>query len=362
MNKKAQFELTFNWIYILIAGAVILLFFVGIVTKQKVASEEQLAVEVVRVMESILTGAAVSENTKNLNIDTSGLADYTLYFNCEEGLGEYGIKDKGARVEVPLEAIFSPREIKTTQLQTLSLPYKLPFKIMDMLIVTSANSKYFLLGEGRFAIEFLNATEGFNVEKVSPSADFKPGSNFQVRIIDLMGNIIQQNANVPANLVGVADDKVTAVSFGRVNGGEQATYFQKKDRKWERTGQVELISLGEERNAAKMSAIFAADADLYQCNFRKVLVRLRLLEQIYGQKLERIEDYSLNVNPWCQNGFSQLERSYERYKIDLEYCGNYLSLGSPASLNPCPHLVSSAKDLQLKNRNLLEEANCVTLY
>ena len=58
--KKGQIQVTFNWIYITIAGAVILLFFFGIVVKQKAASEEKLSIEVVRILESILTGAGVS--------------------------------------------------------------------------------------------------------------------------------------------------------------------------------------------------------------------------------------------------------------------------------------------------------------
>ena len=58
-EKKAQIQVTFNWVYILIAGAVILLFFIGIVVKQKAVSEENLATDVVRVMESIFTGAGV---------------------------------------------------------------------------------------------------------------------------------------------------------------------------------------------------------------------------------------------------------------------------------------------------------------
>ena len=64
-GKKAQIQFTFNWIYILIAGMVILIFFVSIVAKQKTSSEEHLNAEVVRVMESIFTASGVSEKTKN---------------------------------------------------------------------------------------------------------------------------------------------------------------------------------------------------------------------------------------------------------------------------------------------------------
>ena len=92
-EKRGQIEITFNWIYIVIAGAVILLFFFSLVVKQKQISEERLSNEVVQIMSSILTGAGVSEKTKNF-IDASGLADYILYFSCDAGISEFGIKDK----------------------------------------------------------------------------------------------------------------------------------------------------------------------------------------------------------------------------------------------------------------------------
>src|SRR3989338_3659037 len=88
--KQAQIEVTFNWIYILIAGTVILLFFIGIAMKQKLSSEQQLSGDIVRTLQSIFTAASVSEKTKN-TIDISGLQDYTFYFRCQEGTSEYGI-------------------------------------------------------------------------------------------------------------------------------------------------------------------------------------------------------------------------------------------------------------------------------
>src|SRR3990167_9224883 len=127
LGKRGQIELTFNWVYILIAGTVILLFFVGLVARQKVVSEERLSGEVVEVMGSILAGAGVSEKTKNF-IDASGLADYTLYFQCLEGISEFGIKDKPARMQNSIDPIFAPGEIQSSRIVTWSLPYTLPFK------------------------------------------------------------------------------------------------------------------------------------------------------------------------------------------------------------------------------------------
>ena len=270
MNRRAQIQVTFNWVFILIAGAVILLFFIGIVVKQKDISEQRLNEDVVRVMGSIFTGAGVSEKTKH-EIPTSGLADYTFYFNCEEGVSYYGIKGQPSRIEDEIMPMFSPREIKTTKMLTLSLPYKMPYKTADLLFVTSENTQYYLTGSGDgFWEEFTNSTEGFNVEYV-PSvnlADVNPGMNYQVRIIDLDGNKVLDGGSVPENLLRYDDDKVTAVSFV---AAQMVDYFIKDDNLWKKTNinHVPIISLGGERDAAKYAAIFAADDKLYNCNMQK---------------------------------------------------------------------------------------------
>mgnify|MGYP005657314267 CR=1 FL=1 len=63
-SRKGQVQLTVNWIYIVIAGAVILLFFAGLVVKGKDAAEKNIAEDVVQVMGNVFTGAGVSEKTK----------------------------------------------------------------------------------------------------------------------------------------------------------------------------------------------------------------------------------------------------------------------------------------------------------
>ena len=106
-NKRGQMEVTFNWMYVLIAGAAILLFFGWIIVRGAQVSEEDLSRQVARIMKSIFTAASVSEKTQNY-VDASGLADYTLYFNCEDGVGRYGIKDRTGNVEDSISPVFAP--------------------------------------------------------------------------------------------------------------------------------------------------------------------------------------------------------------------------------------------------------------
>lgn len=377
-TKKAQVQVTFNWIYIMIAGGVILLFFAGIVVKQKAASEEALTGDVLRVLETILTGASLSEKTKN-KVDISGLADYTLFFNCEEGVGEYGIQ--GQYRENAVDPVFSPREIKGRQLNLWSLPYHLPFKVIDFLFLTSGNTKYFLVGHSQFFDEFLEETEEdpktkfkINREHLLDPLDLPqidPGRNFQVRIIDATGLALQDGNPVPTLLNDLEDDKVTGLSFVAEN---LVDFYQKEDGQWDKLNRdpITIVSLAEERDAAKYGVVFSDDPDIYQCNMGKAFRRLKYLNEIYGGveigygkgggKLREMTEY------YGERPYLTLTRSCANY-LSIDEDNMLISLMSHynnvaaclQSYSLCQQLVVSAGQVQAANDNLMG-GDCLTLY
>ena len=295
MSAKGEVEIALNWIYILIAGAVILLFFVGIIVQQKSASENYLAAEVVRMMESIFAGAGVSEKTKNI-VDASGLADYTLYFDCEEGVSKFGVQDKPGGVEDTVHPLFAPLTIKSTQLLTWSLPYNLPYKVVDFLFITSPNTQYYVFGSDPFVDELDEEMAEF--ENVEIVADFQayallnPGLKYQVRVVDTVGGLDLQS--IPSQLQSLPDEKVTMVSFRSA----EIKFFHKVGKSWMSEGEaVSLFSLGAqegnilERDAAKFAAVFAGSREQYECNMEKALERAEYVAQIYKQKRINLDDY-----------------------------------------------------------------------
>ncbi len=375
--KKGQIEVTFNWIYVLIAGAVILLFFVGIIVKQKAASEEQLGSEVVRIMESIFTGAGVSEKTKN-TIDTSGLADYTLLFSCDDYVGEYGIKG-GSMTQNAIDPIFSPAEIRSSSLSLWSLPYKLPFKVIDFLFVTSPNTKYFLLGDTPFVEEFLNETSAheqtrfvINALRVASPDQIDPGDNFQIRIVDFTGTMITADAPLPLILQSWDDTKVTAISFTASN---QVDYYQKQGTSWRRLNvrPVQIVSPGGERDAAKYAAIFSGNDQIYECNMKKAFRRLQRVNEVYG---------GLDLTTDVGGKAAEMQTYYEVTRPELQpshpNCLGYLKTYPEGNIitalrthqiktrvcllesSSCSDLISSASELRRINELL--RVDCLTLY
>lgn len=363
-GKRGQLEITFNWIYIVIAGAVILLFFLGIVFKQKEISEERLSQEVVQVMGSILTGAGVSEKTKNV-IDASGLADYVLYFSCDLGVGEFGIQGRPARIQNNIDPLFSPKEIQSTRLITWSLPYNLPFKVIDFLFVIPFNVKYYLVGnDADFIHEFLNSTEGIQRDFVLDLNNIEIEENLQIRLVDTDGSSVPSKG-IPPQLQILDDKEVSAVVF---TGQNNVDFYQKQGAVWRKLnqGMVRVISLGGERDAAKYAAIFAADDQLYQCNMGKAFKRLELLAEVYGGteiafaeaggKLgSLIEHYKNDASNECQGYLEEYPQNA------LETLASLKNNAAACKFQEaCLEVMTSAQQLQEVNTAL--RVHCTPLY
>lgn len=372
-RNRGQIDITFNWIYILIAGAVILLFFLGITVRQKGVSEQRLSLDVLEIVDSILTGAEVSEQTKNF-VDISSLSDYTFYFDCTERVSTYGLKGTTARETNPITPLFSPTEIKSPLLILWSLPYRLPFKIIDFLIVTSSTTQYVLVGDGAgFKNDFLTAIGTditdeklrFNIIPVDSDnlATVDPGDNFHLRIVDFDGTVINDGQPVPSGLDS-KNVQVTGVSFR----GGNAFFFRTNEGRWLSSGSSSLYSLGGERDAAKYAAIFAADAQQYDCSMQKVFQRVKLLAALYSRKLTLLQDYYDNLNQLgydvdqCR-GFVN-SRAAGGYDDNLaEAVRSYTTAAeSCAAVNiNCDQLAATAVEVQQLNTALSKECE-VTLY
>jgi hypothetical protein len=393
-GKKAQVEVTFNWIYIVIAGAVILLFFAGIIVKQKIASEEGLDRDVMRIMENIFTAAQVSENTKTV-IDMGGLKDYVFYFKCEEGVSKYGLEGRSMPVEDQANPIFAPSQIQSSLLITWSVPYKLPFKVIDFMFITSSNTKYFLWGKSDLSEDFLRAISNvsssnkiavnFNILEINDLSEIDPGKNFQIRLIDFGGKL-QKGDKLPASVEEkikyLSPGRVTAISFHGAGASTSLDFFEYNQNEWKKKNKdpLPVISLGGEGDAAFYAAIFSGDDLVYQCNMRKAFQRLSYLNEIYGGtelttkseaggKLKEIISFydlhpELTITGECLNYLindpENVQSALQSHQNAANAC---LTLFTAGKLPPeCSELVSTAVKLRETNENLVEKGDCIPLY
>lgn len=374
-KKQGQMTIQFNWIFVLGAGTVILIFFVGIIVKQQAISERNLSYEIVNILQSIITGATVSEQTKNF-IDSSSLKNYVLEFHCEsEGGGfreifsGYGIKGSSASVETPIEAIFSPKEIQSNQIIAWSMPFKFPFKVMDVLMLTSLSTKYYFIGSSdpTFITELKNSTGGLNVDFIDSFEEINAIGNYHVKIVDfdsgVDGSTITHNGYVPESLKSLRDSQVSAVSF---MGTGAVNFYEKSDAVFKKVNgaEVKLVSIKPaERDVSKYAIIFSSGEDAYKCNMMKVFKRLAIMVVAYSHKYEELKNYYdpsslsfwVHENPSCHAILESLEKPLDFLLGSSQACSKF-------GYGQCREdMVDWALEIKDKNEKL-SEAGCITLY
>ena len=346
-SRSAQIAITFNWIYIMIAGGVIVLFCVGIVVKQKAKSEQTLSTDILEILEGIFTGASISDDTIN-HIPAAGLRDYTFFFRCDDEYSEYGIEGLSNPIADQITPIFSPTEIKTDEFILWSVPYHFPYKIIDMLMVSSKQTKYLVLeSTDPFIFEFMKLTvEEFNIKQVPNFDDADIEGNHHIRLVYLEG---QFDNVLPAGLVGLDDGKASAVVFV----GNFVTFYQNDGDGWVQENTVLTLAMDEDRPAAKYAAIFSGNAEIYACNMMKALKRMTFIDTIYLKKYEDIQKYHNKPTDSCNT---------------IVASGNTLSLAhlSEASvclsgLKGCEPILQTTLELQTFNQKLRQNS-CIQLY
>ena len=156
-SKKGQIEVSFNWIFILIAGAVILLFFVSLVNTQREKSDRSIALTIKTELKSILTGAALSES-RELDIDLPKihLKFICEYYECDNFdtsdnpscYSQYEIGQTGINQQTPSQILFAPSEISGKKILTWAIPWNVPFYVTNLLYITGTNVKYLFVNDG----------------------------------------------------------------------------------------------------------------------------------------------------------------------------------------------------------------------
>jgi len=351
-RKKAQLQVGFNWIYILIAGAVILMFFLLLLIKQKVVSEQKLSATVLRKIEGIFTGAGLSEKTVNI----VEVPELTLVFTCdnETDYSDYAVKGTGVKSETPWQPVFAPKEITSKKMITWTLEWKMPFKIINYLLVSAPNIKYFI-----FSDEYV-LPEQFNWDCVGAGCSLKDiggikyNNEDQIRLVFPDDTIVRNT--LPLEIAQLDDEKVTAVSFSSLS----ITFYEKIGDSFKPIGKSPLLSSFSIDNPNRYGAIFTTDPDIYKCNLKKSFKRMEMINNIYSGRILDIKNILGVIKPdgFCFGAIGdELIGStgfFSNMQLLIDSCKN--------TIEPfCINVKTPAGEIESKNE-ILNEYDCPVIY
>jgi hypothetical protein len=271
--KKADIELQFNWIFVLIVGTVILAFFIGVVMKQKGFAEQKTGVQLSADLETITTGAEVSKGTAQI-IKVPQLG---IEFRSEDCLRRYSIG--GGTKQYREKIIFAPGLIKGNEILAWTMDWNVPYRVTNFLFLTSPQMRYIL-------IDLSGANElAFQVNKSLPNEMYRelvtnPNSiinnrNYKVRLAYF--SALPSQIVVPDELQSVNDKDLTAVNIVSSTPYKTGTltFYEKKGSSFQPVGQTYILGI-----LSIYGAIFTDDYEMYNCNMKEAFKKMNFVTTI----------------------------------------------------------------------------------
>ena len=287
MNKKA-IEMQFHWIFVLIAGALILAFFFSVVQKQRSISEEKLSLTLASQMEAIYAGAIESKGTiQPLVTPQPGIA-----FSCSEVCDcNYYIGKRATEFRDKL--IFAPDMIKGADTWAWALEWKFPFRVNNFLMLSSPTIKYNIIYEAgdsqspqafkRFMKIFPTELNHETFSSIGAVNLFTPQGDQHLRLI-----FVGIQPQSPSTLDLRSEFEEESVSGVYIDPDfRQVVFYEKSDPDELSFNQYESI-LTEETTA--YAAMAAADHRMYNCMMQRAFKQLSVIADVQEERAMKIQD------------------------------------------------------------------------
>jgi hypothetical protein len=347
-SKKAQIDIQFNWIFILLVGAIILAFFVGVSVWYKGVQEQKISAEIVTKLDSLFTTAKESPKTARY----TEIPAVQLSFSCSpDDCSSYGCPSYfaggGVSMATETDILFTRSELETTNIVTWSLEWALPYKIANFLYLTHTGVRYVLVYDNDHS-ETYNAAasllaensyitrESINIDQEDFSLTDK--NDAFVRIVAFLDE-------------GELSENVIAGFLGDYENGEWDILYV------EGSSDVGILHYEEESVPyyglpLLIGGIFSQDAAFYSCNFYKAGIQANVVSAVYYQRALALEEYYYNEFPekdYCayyfgidaQDAISGLQKgllSEEANEDLMSHMGVLQDNNAYAVIKGCPRL------------------------
>lgn len=232
--KKAQ-GVQFNWIFVVVSGAILIIFFSGFGIKYAELQKNRENAEIARGIDRIINGLRGQEQYKTIDIN----ANFKFEFNCDS----FTINDNYVQ-NLNGKIIFTQDNLKVNKLYAWTKEFKKAYKIDNFVYLVDSNKDYYLIKDGNeeyaskiynelpsiftnfktlYFDELIKSQLGKNNEFVF----FSESSQDQINelkekgdllIIDSINNIVTFNKNEKAKVLN------EALVYGAIFSGGYNTY------------------------------------------------------------------------------------------------------------------------------------------
>ncbi|NQV09305.1 hypothetical protein HQ529_05635 [Candidatus Woesearchaeota archaeon] len=351
-SKRGAIEVQFNWIFVLIAGALILLFFVIIVQRQTDVSEEKESIDIRTNLKTILTSAKQSTNT----LFSLQMPKTEITYDCT------GYSVKGTN-PIKLGESFSPSLLKSVRrtLYLWSLDWSVPYKTANFQYVVTPDVRYVIVSEDQYSAY---ATKLYSMLPGNITKEFKQlveigglvdKNNYKVKFI-FFGNGIE----LPSFTNNMENEDVTAIKIdvsveceSKLDGCGTITFYEKGDSNL-------LVEKGEHpflKKESLLGGIFVDKEEIYECVMKKAMKRLEMVTNVYINRTDELYNY------FIEDGLGYCD-IHTKYFSALNKLNNIASESNVFEISNIINIYNNAyleNNLKIMNRDL-QRASCPLIY
>jgi hypothetical protein len=321
LTRKGVIEIQFNWIYVLIVGAIILGFFVILANNIRKTSQESLNFDILNYLDEIFVGIETSSQVEH-NIK---LPDTDIVLDCHHYTISRSEKEGNS---LQNRVVFGPDLLKK-EIASYTLYWEMPFKTSFFLFLTSKEVQYVVIDDDpdtqsladslveelpRNMNLYFKDLEGR--ELISDIDDYNEGNHYKIRFITfddpssltISDDIIGRTKPKDVSLIYIEPETMFTDGTSRrrfpEGYGKTRFYRLRNDLSFERDGSADEaytsavdLELGYFNKASLLGAIFSQDAYTYDCNMAKGLTRLSLMSLILEKRIDEIA--ASDIDPDC---------------------------------------------------------------
>lgn len=353
-NKKGAVEVQFNWIFVLIVGALILVFFINISNAQRKSADQTLAYDLLSKVDLIMNGALTIPKTGQV----FDMPNIPFNLECNR------VTALGVSRQFPDRITFGPDELKGKKLVIWSQDWTVPFKVSNFLYLTTSNVRYVIVANSddpqySVAEDWYNKLPENITKEISNLSSLKDKKNYKIKLIFLSQIDPLEGTAGYDNLTNMQlPDFIKNLPNGAVSGAyinEDSIRFIVKEQDPIKGAYLNFDGATETKiygDPMIFGAIFAENLEEFNCSYAKAFERLHYVSEVY------------------QTRETELIDAYRGEYSDRVECSNFTGTRSPDFIARISEEatamniegISAAAETVASDNNAALRASCAPIY
>ncbi|MEM1988732.1 MAG: hypothetical protein QXS41_02750 [Candidatus Woesearchaeota archaeon] len=340
-TKRSQVEFGINWIFVIVAGGLILLFFITIALSQRKQSDIEISgVMSDAISQSLVTGL-ISERYYN---EFQRLGSFNFQSICVNDFS--GFFFNNAKKELNF-IFFAPPSSKFGDAVIWGLKWKISYSLTNVLYLLFTGNKIIIVNSSKLSFLCDNLNVVFhpkaNVQCVNSFDVSSLKSDLSKEIIDSLTVVTDRNDITIDNLKEIVSTSKKKVPVNHLK-------IIKLNAKGTDYGKLSFISSSEEKEftfshySEFIGAIVSSDYDFYECMIKKRSKLNLIVTKIYMDKSLNLSSYGSTSCSSVYNNFIIQFKAISEYDISQSYL---------TDLSKLEDYVNKHKSLENFNKQLI---------